>query len=93
MREPAEALDRDLAPFKAAIEAGVPIVMLSNATYPAFDPDNGAGWSPAIATGLLRDQLGFTGVSITDSLSGTAKSREVSAGVARRCRRPTPGRT
>ena len=62
VREPAEALDRDLAPFKAAIEAGVPMIMLSNATYPAFDPDNGAGWSPAIATGLLRDQLGFTGV-------------------------------
>ena len=79
VREPADALDRDLAPFKAAIEAGMPMVMLSNATYPAFDPDNGAGWSPAIATGLLRDQLGFTGVSITDSLSGTAASRDVSA--------------
>ena len=80
VREPADALDRDLAPFKAAIEAGVPIVMLSNATYPAFDPDNGAGWSPAIATGLLRDRLGFSGVSITDSLSGTAKAREVTPG-------------
>ena len=40
----------------------IPMIMLSNATYPALDPDNGAGWSPAIATGLLRDQLGFTGV-------------------------------
>jgi beta-N-acetylhexosaminidase len=79
VRESAEALDRDLAPFKAAIAAGVPLVMLSNATYPGLDPDNAAGWSPAIATGLLRDQLGFTGVSITDSLSGTAKARDVSA--------------
>ena len=34
VRESAEELDRDLAPFKAAIEAGVPLVMLSNATYP-----------------------------------------------------------
>ena len=80
VREPADALDRDLAPYSALIDAGIPIIMLSNATYPAFDPDNGAGWSPAIATGLLRDQLGFTGVSITDSLSGTAKSREVTTG-------------
>jgi beta-N-acetylhexosaminidase len=78
VRESADDLDRDLAPFRAAIEAGVPGVMLSNATYPALDADNGAGWSAAVATGLLRDQLGFTGVSITDSLSGTAKSRDVS---------------
>ena len=80
VRESADALDRDLAPFRAAIEAGVPIVMLSNATYPALDPDNGAGWSPAIAVGLLREQLGFTGVSVTDSLSGTANARDVSPG-------------
>jgi beta-N-acetylhexosaminidase len=77
VREPADELDRDLAPFRAAIEARIPLVMLSNATYPAFDADNGAGWSPAIATGLLRDELGFTGVSITDSLTGTAKARDV----------------
>lgn len=79
VREPADALDRDLAPFKAAIDGGIPLVMLSNATYPALDPDNGAGWSAAIATGLLRDQLGFSGVSITDSLSGTSHAREVTA--------------
>ena len=49
------------------IEAGVPLVMLSNATYTALDPDNAAGWSRAIATDLLRGELGFTGVTITDS--------------------------
>ena len=78
VREPAEALDRDLGPFRAAIAAGIPMIMLSNVTYPAFDPDNGAGWSPAISTGLLREQLGFTGASITDSLTGTAHARKVS---------------
>jgi beta-N-acetylhexosaminidase len=78
VRESADELDRDLTPFRAAIDAGVAIVMLSNATYPALDPDNGAGWSAAIATRLLRDELGFTGISITDSLSGTAASRDVS---------------
>lgn len=77
--ESREALQTDLAPFRAAIDAGVPIVMLSNATYRALDPDNAAGWSTAIATDLLRGELGFTGVSITDSLSGTAHAREVSA--------------
>ncbi|HEY3336753.1 MAG TPA: glycoside hydrolase family 3 N-terminal domain-containing protein, partial [Candidatus Limnocylindrales bacterium] len=73
------ALDTDLAPFRAAVAAGVPLVMLSNATYTALDPDNAAGWSRAIATDLLRGELGFTGVSITDSLNGTAKARGVSA--------------
>jgi len=73
------ALDRDLAPFKTAIAAGVPLVMLSNATYSALDPDNAAGWSRAIATDLLRGELGFTGATITDSLNGTAKTRGVSA--------------
>jgi beta-N-acetylhexosaminidase len=38
---------------------------------------NGAGWSRAIVKGLLRDQLGFRGVTMTDSLSGTAKARGV----------------
>lgn len=72
------ALDRDLAPFRTAIAAGIPLVMLSNATYTALDPDNAAGWSRAIATDLLRGELGFTGVSITDGLAGAAKTRGVS---------------
>jgi beta-N-acetylhexosaminidase len=79
VRATRSALDRDLAPFSAAIEAGVPLVMLSNATYTALDPDNAAGWSRAIATDLLRGELGYTGVTITDSLNGTAASRDVSA--------------
>jgi hypothetical protein len=54
------------------------MVMLSNATYPAYDSANGAGWSHAISVGLLRTKLGFTGVSITDSLNGTASARGVS---------------
>jgi beta-N-acetylhexosaminidase len=73
------ALASDLAPFQAGIDQGVPLIMLSNATYTAYDSTNAAGWSSAIATGLLRDTMGFTGVSITDSLSGTASARGVSA--------------
>jgi beta-N-acetylhexosaminidase len=66
-----------LLPYKTAIARGVPMIMLSNATYTAWDPNNGAGWSRAIVKGLLRDQLGFQGVTITDSLSGTAKARGI----------------
>jgi beta-N-acetylhexosaminidase len=49
--------------------------MLSNATYPAWDAVNAAGWSRAIGQTLLRQGLGFTGVTITDSLDGTAAAR------------------
>ena len=66
-----------LQPYTAAIAKAMPMIMLSNATYTAYDPVNGAGWSRAIVKGLLRDQLGFRGVTITDSLSGTAKARGI----------------
>ena len=57
---------------------GLPLIMLSNATYPAWDAVHAAGWSPAIVRTLLRDQLGFRGVTITDSLDGTASVRGIS---------------
>jgi len=65
---------RDLIPFEAAIADGVPAVMLSHAFYTAFDPVTPGSLSPAVATGLLRDELGFTGVAITDDL-GTGAVR------------------
>lgn len=68
-----------LIPYQNAIAAHIPLIMLSNATYTAYDSVNGAGWSHAISIGLLRNQLGFKGVSITDSLYGTAKARGVEA--------------
>jgi beta-N-acetylhexosaminidase len=66
-----------LLPYRSAISRGAPMVMLSNATYTAWDAGNGAGWSRAIIKGLLRDQLGFKGVTITDSLTGTASVRGI----------------
>jgi hypothetical protein len=66
-----------LTPYQQAFAHGLPIVMLSNATYSAYDGLNAAGWSHAISVGLLRTTLGFTGVSMTDSLSGTAAARGV----------------
>jgi beta-N-acetylhexosaminidase len=55
----------------------VPLVMLSNAIYDAYDRTNAAGWSRAIATKLLRHDLGFRGVTITDSLDGAAHARGI----------------
>jgi beta-N-acetylhexosaminidase len=67
-----EQLDDDLAPFVWAVEAGTPFVMASHATYPALDPDHIASQSPAVIDGLLRDELGYDGVVMTDSLEAAA---------------------
>ena len=66
-----------LVPFRRAIRDRVPVIMLSNAIYDAYDPVNAAGWSRRTATTLLRRELGFTGVSMTDSLDGAAHVRGV----------------
>jgi beta-N-acetylhexosaminidase len=60
-------LQSDLAPFRAAVEAGVPMVMTGHLVYPAVDPERPASLSPT-AVGLLRDELGFDGVIVTDDL-------------------------
>ena len=62
----------DEAPFQAAIDAGVKLVMLSWATYPALDPKLPAGLSRKVIGGELRGRLGFRGVTVTDSLSAGA---------------------
>jgi beta-N-acetylhexosaminidase len=61
----------DEAPYRAFAAAGGDLVMLSTAIYPAFSPDP-AAFSRPIATGELRDRLGFEGVSITDALDTVA---------------------
>jgi beta-N-acetylhexosaminidase len=63
----------DLEPFRAAVDAGVSLVMTSNATYPALDEERPASLSPGV-TRLLRDRLGFEGVVITDDLFAGAIS-------------------
>jgi beta-N-acetylhexosaminidase len=62
----------DLVPFRAAIDEGVSLVMLSHASYPRLDAHNIASQSRAIVTGLLRRRLGFEGVVVTDSLEAAA---------------------
>jgi beta-N-acetylhexosaminidase len=58
----------DLPPFKAVIEAGVPMVMVGHLLYPALDPERPASLSPE-AVGMLRGELGFGGVIVTDDLA------------------------
>jgi beta-N-acetylhexosaminidase len=65
--DPQTVRQNDLPPFRAAVEAGVPMVMLGHLVYPAIDPEKPASLSPA-AVGLLREELGFNGVVITDDL-------------------------
>ena len=69
-----------LKPFKTAVANRVPLIMMSNAVYTAYDPWNAAGWSRAIGTYLLRGQLGYRGVTITDSLDGAAHARGTAVG-------------
>jgi beta-N-acetylhexosaminidase len=71
------ALAPGLQPYRTAILHQIPLVMLSNATYTAYDALDAAGWSRAIGQTLLRRDLGFTGVTITDSLDGTAAARRL----------------
>jgi len=64
-------LDRvELPPFRAAIAAGVPAVMLAHLIVPALDPTPSlpASLSRRITTDLLRRQLGFAGLAVTDDL-------------------------
>lgn len=68
----AELRRRDLVPFRAAIRAGAPAVVLGHAAYATDDFVTPASLSRAIATGLLRDELGFRGVAITDDLAAPA---------------------
>ncbi|MBQ6297562.1 MAG: glycoside hydrolase family 3 protein [Selenomonadaceae bacterium] len=67
-----EILDaEDLPPFKKIIrwhDNSKFMIMVGHLKYDALDPVNSASLSPAVMTGLLRNELGFTGVVITDDL-------------------------
>jgi beta-N-acetylhexosaminidase len=78
----------DLPAFRAAIEAGVPMVMLGHLVYPALDPENPASLSSE-ALQLLREELAFEGVIVTDDLAmegarrgGTSAQAAVAAATA-----------
>ncbi|MFD1827322.1 glycoside hydrolase family 3 N-terminal domain-containing protein [Mumia zhuanghuii] len=68
---------RELVPFVAAIEAGAATIMTSHIVLPALDADRPATLSHAILTGLLRDELGFDGVIVTDALDMAGASATI----------------
>ncbi|MER6483745.1 glycoside hydrolase family 3 protein [Streptomyces virginiae] len=59
---------RELVPFRAAIEAGTKAVMSAHILVPALDPTRPATLSPQILTGLLRKELGYEGLIVTDGM-------------------------
>ncbi|TDC59632.1 glycoside hydrolase family 3 protein [Micromonospora sp. KC207] len=58
----------ELVPFRAAVAAGVQAVMTGHLLVPALDPELPATLSPRILGGLLREELGFQGVIVTDAV-------------------------
>jgi beta-N-acetylhexosaminidase len=81
----AATLEMDLAPFRAAVEAGVDSLMIGHVAYPALDRGGApATRSPAILEGLLRGRLGFRGLAVTDAvdMAGFAERADVAARAA-----------
>ncbi|SEE20566.1 glycoside hydrolase family 3 protein [Jiangella alba] len=68
---------RDLPPFRAAVKADVKIVMTAHIRYPALDGDRPATLSRPVITGMLRDELGYDGLVMTDGMDMYAISQTV----------------
>ena len=64
--------DPSLGPFRDAVAAGVPFVMVALATYQKIDPAGLAVFSPTVMGQMLRGSLGFNGVVVSDDLGATA---------------------
>ena len=79
-RQRLEAIE--LPPFRAAIAAGVATVMTAHLLLPALDPQRPATLSSAVLTGLLRQELGFNGLVVTDALMMEAISSNYGPGEA-----------
>ncbi len=62
----------ELYPFKAAIEAGVKAIMTGHSIYPVYDSEFPTTLSEKILTGLLRNELGFDGVIVSDAIGMAA---------------------
>ena len=71
--------DPYLDSFRAVVNAGVPYVMVAEATYTKIDPSHLAVFSPVIM-GLLRNGLGFSGVIVSDDLGVAAAVASIPAG-------------
>jgi beta-N-acetylhexosaminidase len=65
-------LSSDIAPFRAAVASGTPLLMVSSAFYSRIDAQHPAVFSSTVITGMVRGDLGFGGVVVSDDL-GNAK--------------------
>ena len=72
----------ELKPFRAAIDADVAAIMTAHIIYPALDADRPATLSPTILTDLLRGELGFDGLLITDDMEMKAIDARYQSGEA-----------
>ncbi|WP_043109786.1 glycoside hydrolase family 3 N-terminal domain-containing protein [Paraoerskovia marina] len=72
-----DADSASVAAFRALIEEGPASVMVATAVYERLDPDNPAAFSSAVVTDLLRADLGYDGMVITDDLSAAAQVQSV----------------
>ena len=77
-----ELRTRELEPFRAAIAAGAATVMTSHILLPRIDAQNPATFSAAILDGILRRELGFSGVVVSDALDMAGASAETGIPVA-----------
>jgi beta-N-acetylhexosaminidase len=68
---------REFVPFAAAIAAGTKTIMSSHILLPQLDADRPATLSRAILQGLLRDELGFDGVIVSDALDMAGASADI----------------
>ena len=77
-RSRAELDEVDLVPFRAAVEAGLPAIMIGHLDVRAIDPRVPSSLSRAVVTELLRDEMGFGGLVVTDSLAmaGVTRGRD-----------------
>lgn len=72
----------ELLPFQAAIQKGADVVMIAHILLPKIDPDYPSSLSKKIISDLLRDQMGYQGVVITDDLTMGAIAKHYSLGKA-----------
>ncbi|WP_432887238.1 glycoside hydrolase family 3 N-terminal domain-containing protein [Kribbella sp. CA-245084] len=72
--------DSYLQPFADGIKAGTSMVMISTVTYTKIDPKNRAIFSPTVIQGMVRGDLGWQGVVITDDVGAAAEVASVPAG-------------
>lgn len=72
-----ELTARELVPFRAAIDAGAKTIMTSHILLPQIDPVNPTTLSPLILEGILRGELGFDGVIVSDALDMVGASGEL----------------